>query len=159
MGRFKNKTGERNLLLVLSNKTNGGIEVRKWVDCFTANLGMEGKGKTTGPSVCDKNGIILQQSVVNEELHAILSVVQMTTTDIIPSDIVISEKFNTCRSCQRGATTRAKEQGLDEVTIELNNWWRKVQNSQGSLPNLPMTQLYVESTQALTSKMRFSKSL
>jgi len=97
--------------------------------------------------------------VVNEELHAILSVIQMTTADIIPSDIVILEKFNTYRSFRRGATTRAKEQGFDEVTIELNNQWRKVQNSQGSLPNLPMAQLYVEIAQALTSKMRFSKSL
>ena len=60
MGRFKNETGERNLLLVFSNKTNGRIEVRKWVDRFTALLEMEGKGKTTGPVVCDKNGIILQ---------------------------------------------------------------------------------------------------
>ena len=159
MGRFKNETGERNLLLVFANKTNGGIEVRKWVDRFTALLEMEGKGKTTGPAVCDKDGIVLQRSVVNEELHAVLSGVQMTTEDIIPSDIVISEKFNTYRSFRRGATTRAKEQGVDEPTIELNNRWRKVQNSQGSLPNLPMTQLYVEITQALTSKMRFSKSL
>jgi len=92
---------------------------------------------------------------VNKELHAVLSLVQKTTTDIIPSDIVILEKFNTYRSFRRVATTRAKEQGIDEITIELNNQWRKVQNTQGSLLNLPMTQLYVEIAQALTSKMRF----
>ena len=59
MGGFKNETGERNLLLVFANKSNGGVEVRKWVDRFTALLEMEGKGKATGPAVCDKKGIVL----------------------------------------------------------------------------------------------------
>ena len=43
--------------------------------------------------------------------------------------------------------------------FEQFNRWRKVQNKQGGLPNLPMSQLYVEITQALSSKLRFSKSL
>jgi hypothetical protein len=29
MGRFKNETGERNLVIVLANRTAGGLEVRK----------------------------------------------------------------------------------------------------------------------------------
>ena len=32
MGRFKNGTGERNLVLVLANETNGGLKGRKWID-------------------------------------------------------------------------------------------------------------------------------
>ena len=58
-----------------------------------------------------------------------------------------------------GATTRAKERKVDESVIEMNNRWRKWQNKQGSLPNLPMSQLYVEITQALSTKLRFSSSL
>ena len=38
MGRFKNETGERNLVLVLANETNGGLKLRKWIDRFTALL-------------------------------------------------------------------------------------------------------------------------
>ena len=34
MGCFKNKTGERNILLALASVTASGIEVRKWVERF-----------------------------------------------------------------------------------------------------------------------------
>ena len=158
MGRFKNETGERNLVLVLANETNGGLKVRKWVDRFTALLKLEDRGSSTGPAICDEAGMVIARSVINDELHSVLSLLQ-TTTQVIPADIIVTEKFNIHRSFRRGATTRAKEQGVDEPTIELNNRWRKVQNCQGGLPNLPMSQLYVEITQALTSKLRFSKSL
>ena len=78
---------------------------------------------------------------------------------LIPAGIDIDSRFNVYRSFRRGATTRAKEQGVDEPTIEMNNRWRKWQNKQGSLPNLPMSQLYVEISQAITSKLCFSRSL
>ena len=86
--------------------------------------------------ICDKKGMVLERNLINDELHAALSIVQ-TTTQAIPADIIVSEKFNIHRSFRRGATTRAKEQGVGEATIEMNNRWRKVQNCQGGLPNLP----------------------
>jgi hypothetical protein len=159
MGRFKNETGERNLVLVLANKTEGGLEIRKWTDRFTALLLAEGKHKTTGPAICDKDGYVLERWRVNGELHNVLKQVQANRPGILPVDIDVDKKFNTYRSFRHGATTRAKEQGVSEATIVMNNRWRAVQGKQGSLPNLPMTQLYVEISQALTSKLRFSKSL
>jgi len=44
MGRFKNETGERNLVLVLANEINSGLKVRKWIDRFTALLKLEDRG-------------------------------------------------------------------------------------------------------------------
>jgi hypothetical protein len=159
MGRFKNETGERNLVIVLSNVTKSGLQIRKWIDRFTALLLSEGKGRTTGPAICDKDGFVLENWKINGELHQMLKRVQSLNDEIIPNDIDVDKSFNTYRSFRRGATTRAKEQGVSEATIGLNNRWRSVQNKQGSLPKLPMTQLYVEISQALTSKLRFSKSL
>lgn len=52
MGCFKNETGERNLVIVLANKTNGELEVRIWVDCFNALLLLEGREKEVGPALC-----------------------------------------------------------------------------------------------------------
>ena len=63
--------------------------------------------------------------------------------------IVVSEKFNIHRLIRRGAMMRAKEQGVDEATIEMNNRWQKVQNCQGGLPNLQMSQLNVDISKAL----------
>ena len=159
MGRFKNETGERNLVIVLANETKGGLHVRKWVDRFTALLMMEEKHLITGPAVCDQEGFAYSGWTLTNELRDMLKQVRSTTTEIIPSGLEIDKCFSAYRSFRRGATTRAKEQGVSEPTIHMNNRWRTVQNKQGSLPKLPMTQLYVELTQALTSKLRFSKSL
>jgi len=60
MGRFKNETGERNLVLVLANETNGGLKVRKWIDIFTALLKVEDRGSSTGPAICDEAGMVLE---------------------------------------------------------------------------------------------------
>jgi hypothetical protein len=159
MGRFKNETGERNLLMVLANVTNGGLDIRKCMDRFTSVLSLEGRSATIGPAVCNRDGSAMERWRLNGELHDILERVQSQQNDIIPLDIEVRERFNIHRLFRRGATTRAKEMNVPEATIELNNRWRKVQNKQGGLPNLPMSQLYVEISQALTSKLRFSRSL
>jgi hypothetical protein len=159
MGRFKNETGERNLLMVLANITNGGLDIRKCVDRFTSILMIEGKGEKTGPAVCNENGDSMERWRLNNELHDVMEKVQALENDVVPLDIEVRERFNIHRSFRRGATTRAKEMSVPEATIELNNRWRKVQNKQGGLPNLPMSQLYIEISQALSSKLRFSRSL
>jgi hypothetical protein len=48
MGRFKQETGERNLIMVLANETNGSLLVRKWIDLLTGFLKAESKGDTCG---------------------------------------------------------------------------------------------------------------
>jgi hypothetical protein len=159
MGRFKNETGERNLLLVLANETEGGLKIRRWINRFTELLLSEGRDRTTGPAICDLEGFVLEKWRLDGELHNMLKQVQLLNPVLIPADVEVEKKFNTYRSFRRGATTRAKEKGVSEPTIAMNNRWRKVEAKQGGLPNLPMTQLYVEISQALTTKLRFSKSL
>jgi hypothetical protein len=159
MGRFKQETGERNLIMVLANETKSGLKIRKWVDLLTGLLKAEGKDSEVGPAICNKDGYMMERWTLNGELHSALTKVQEEGDGLIPSSMVVDERYNIYRSFRRGATTRAKEQGVDEPTIEMNNRWRKWQNKQGSLPNLPMTQLYVEISQALASKLRFSASL
>lgn len=159
MGRFKQETGERNLIIVLSNVTDGGLNIRKWVDLLSGLLLFENREGEVGPALCNKNGYMIDRWRLNGELQSMMAKVQELGRGIIPGGAEVDRRFNVYRSFRRGATTRAKERGVDEPTIEMNNRWRKWQNKQGSLPNLPMSQLYVEISQALTSKLRFSKSL
>ena len=158
MGRFKQETGERNLIIVLANITSSNLNIRKWVDLLSGLLNAEGRHTEVGPAICDKEGFMLERWKLNGELHSSLSKIQSLDNTLIPLSIKVDERFNVYRSFRRGATTRAKEQGIDEPTIEMNNRWRKWQN-RGSMPNLPMTQLYVEISQALASKLRFSLGL
>jgi hypothetical protein len=127
MGRFKNETGKRILIIVLSNVTKSGLQIQKWIDRFTALLLSEGKGRTTGPAICDKDGFVLENWKINAgELHEMLKRVQSLSDGVIPGDIDVERNFNTYRLFQRGATTRAKEQGVSEAMIGLNNRWRLV---------------------------------
>jgi hypothetical protein len=100
----------------------------------------------------------MERWCLNNELHDVLERVQSLSNDVLPLDVEVWEHFNIHRSFRQGATTRAKQKNVPEATIELNNRWRKVQNRGGGLPNLPMSQLYIEISQALSSKLHFSHS-
>ena len=145
--------------MIVANRTSGGLDVRKYIERFSSLLSSEGGGVGVGPAVCDKNGVVVYKPALNNEFHEALEKVQNHETNTIPSDADMRERFNAHRSFRRGATTRAKEMNVPESIIELNNRWRKVQGKQGGLPRLPMSQLYVEITQPISSKRRFSKSL
>jgi hypothetical protein len=159
MGRFKNETGERNLLIVLANVTKGGINVRKWVEALVTMLKSEGRQKDVGPAICDTQGYQIEMWKLNDELQSMIYRVKEINAKLIPDGIVIEERFKLYRSFRRGATTRAKEMDVPEPIIEMNNRWRKFQRKQGSLPNLPMTQLYIDIRQSFASKLKFSKSI
>ena len=73
--------------------------------------------------------------------------------------VKVEKKMSVHRSFRRGATTRAKEAKVDQTIVDLNNRWRKVQEKKGALPSLPMSQLYLEISQALGSKLAFSRIL
>ena len=120
MGKFKNETGECNLVMVLANETRSGLGIRHWVDKFSGLLKSEGRGIEPGPAVCNSDGYCMESWQLNKELHSVLERLQCLSPLIIPGDIVILESFNIRRSFRRGATTYAKEQGVNESTIELN---------------------------------------
>ena len=159
MGRFKGETGERNLILVLVNVTDSGLEIRKWVDRLTALLAFEQRNLVIGPAICDSQGAVLSLRDLNLEFHKVLGEIQKEKSELLPPDVEIAEHYNVYRSFRRGATTRAQEQKVPSSVIEMNNRWRKVQNNQGNLPRLPMNQLYLEITQIMKTKLLFSKSL
>lgn len=159
MGRFKGETGERNMLIVLANVSRSGLNIRKWVDRLSALLVWEEKAAEVGPAICDNDGTVYSSSFLNENLHSVLEIIQHNQSGLIPLDIDVVEKYSTYRSFRRGATTHAQEQQVPISIIEMNNRWRKVERRQGSLPRLPMTQLYLEITQVLKTKLQFSQSL
>ena len=159
MGRFKNETGERNVLLAFVNVTKAGLPVRWWLELLARVLVMERKHKVVGPAFCNEDGTVLERYKLNELLHEGLEKVQLTKPHILDPSIKVEERMSIHRSFRRGATTRATEQGLPEPLLNLNNRWRKVQQKKGALPSLPMSQLYLEISQALGSKLAFSRIL
>ena len=72
MGRFKQETGERNLIIVLANVTKGGLHIRKWVDLLSGLLEAEGRIEEVGPALCSDNGYMIERWRLNGELHSIM---------------------------------------------------------------------------------------
>jgi len=58
---------------------------------------------------------------VNAEVHVAINKLHERLPKLIPKEIVEAGRVNLYRSFRRGVTTRAKEQGVDEPTIEMNN--------------------------------------
>ena len=159
MGRFKGETGERNLIFCLANVSVSGIPNRRWLERLARLLRLEGRHKEAGPAFCDSEGFVLSSSVLNKELHFVLSNLQASRPDLIANDVVVTEAYNVYRSFRRGSTTRAREAKVPKDIIEINNRWSKVERKSGGMPRMSMADLYTEIKQALATKLRFSKSL
>lgn len=159
MGRFKAETGTRNFMMALANESDSGLEIGRWVHLLSAKLEMEGLSKSIGPAICNADGSLVTSQELNAELHDVLLEIQANSPELIVSSIDVKYKYSINRSFRRGSTTRAREKGVSEATISINNRWRQVERSGGSMPNLRMIDLYTEISQTLVSRLRFSKSL
>lgn len=158
MGRFKNETGERNLLLTLASETQSGIQIRKWVERLIILLIREGRSNHVGPAICERDGFLMERWKINGILHDALTRVQ-AETDLIPNDIDVTLKYSMHRSARRGMYTRAREAKVPDFIIESNMRWSKFQKRSGGMPNLPMTELYLEISQTLATQTAFSLAL
>ena len=105
------------------------------------------------------SGYVLTQSFLNVELWNVLNKVRHRKPQLLGGDLELEKKFKMFRSFRRGATTRAKEMKIGETALNMNNRRRKVQNKSGTMPNLPMSDLYTEIQPALLTRLRFSKIL
>ena len=94
---------------------------------------------------------------INGILYEALARIQ-AETNLIPNDIDVTLKYSMHRSARRGMHTRAREAKVDFI-IESNMRWSKFQKCSGGMPNLPMTELYLEISQTLATKTAFSLAL
>ncbi|GFH48959.1 hypothetical protein CTEN210_05435 [Chaetoceros tenuissimus] len=121
MGRFKAETGTRNFMMALAYESASGLEIGRWVHLLSALLKMEGLSKSVGPAICDADGLLITAQELNAELHDMLLEIQANSPELIASTIDVKFKYSINRSFRRGATTRARENGVREDTISINN--------------------------------------
>ena len=68
------------------------------------------------------------------------------------------EQYSLWRSGRRGATTAARNNGVDEGVITLMGRWRKAEQSKGTKPGLPMSQVYTEVKQSVPAMLKFAST-
>ena len=85
--------------------------------------------------------------------------VQEATPELIDQDIDVVEDYGLSRSCRRGATTHAKNQGVADTDIELQMHWAGKDNDNGKQLQHKMCNNYTDIREAIPTLLRFSKAL
>jgi hypothetical protein len=157
LGRFKGETGERWHLLPIVWKTRSGIEAGTWASRMLESL-LERK-RRQGFVFADKKGKQTKASTLEPRFFDQLHWVRMRYPDLFPPNVNIEDDYGIPRSCRRGSSTEAANQGVPSEIIEMICRWRKVERAQGRAPNLGMREHYMEVTQALDAFLQYSRPL
>jgi hypothetical protein len=144
LGRFKNELGEAKHVAVVVNTSSSGLEYRKWVERLVWILMREGREHVAGPAFCRMDGSMIRSYELDAEFHKALRKVRDCRPDLIPEGLDIEQVYGTYRSLRRGSNTRATEQGVGKVCIDLINRWRKFENKRGGKPSMSMREHYLE---------------
>jgi hypothetical protein len=157
LGRFKGETGERWHLLPIVWKTRSGIEAGNWAGRLLQSL--QERRRLNGFVFSNKKGKQAKASTLEPKFFGQLNWVRLRYPDLFPPNVNIEDDFGIPRSCRRGASTEAANQGVGTEIIELICRWRKVERAQGRAPNLGMREHYMEVSQALETYLQFSRPL
>ena len=156
-GRFKTETGELVHHKPLACVTASGLRVEVW---FGRMLSWHtSRGHHTGPAFRDSRGKRVSPSFYAQAVMDVLARVQKHHPDLIAEKINVSEEFGLGRSFRRGATSRARDAGLSEQTITLNNRWSTVESGKGRKPGFGMASHYTDVRLVLGPLLEFSKAL
>jgi len=149
VGRFKNEDGERYHLTPLAWRTASGIELGVWVTRLVELMILQNLQR--GPAFSNRRGQPLDTRWLELELMDRLHIIQGERPDLIASDVNVHEDYGISRSFRRGATTEARNRGVQPNDIDVMNRWRNAENAQGRKPCLRMQDHYSDIPQMVPS--------
>lgn len=91
--------------------------------------------------------------------HRFLKEVQARRPDLISEKVDVEREFSVRRSLRRGSTTHARNRGVPDGVVEINNRWRKQQNARNREASLAMVETYTDALASLPLLLRYSASL
>jgi hypothetical protein len=157
LGRFKGETGETYHLLCTVDRTNHGLEPRKWVGRYMQSL--VDRGIRNGHLFWDANGSRMKAGYFEPQFFHRLSQVQQSNPELLSQDIEVEEEFGIFSSFRQGATSEAVNNGVQPDQIDANNRWRKMYQARGSRPTLAMREHYTDVRLTLNHRLMFSRAL
>ena len=157
LGRFKNEDGSRYHLMLSVDKTNSGIEVRKWVERLA--LYLKNENRLSGPAFCHPNGSSYTSVEMNDHFHTLLEDVQSFREDLLPTSVDIHEDYNIFRSLRRGSTARATDMRVPKTVIELHNRWKTIENSKGQRSQNSMSDYYTDLRLTSNIRLQYTRAL
>jgi hypothetical protein len=155
-GRFKGETGLRWHCLPIPIRTRSKLPIWKWFNRSLTRK-VEVEGRKTGWFFSDNNGQKQKMSYYDVILTEHMATAAAAYPDVIGETMDL-EQFSLWRSGRRGATTVARNHGVDKGIITLMGRWRKVEQAKGTKPGLPMSQVYTEVKHSVPAMLKFASS-
>ncbi len=90
--------------------------------------------------------------------RSLAALVRATNSWLMPQAIKL-EDFSLWRLPLRGAVLKTTQRGVNSKVIEQVNRWRSKEEAKGSVPNLPMRQVYTEVRSTLPTMLVYSQAL
>lgn len=119
LGRFKGETGENYHLMCIVDKTNHGLEPRRWIGRLL-NL-YDSMGIQNGPYFRDNKGQHLRARDFEPKFHERLDFVKAIKPHLMTSVEDVMEEYGIYRSFRRVETSEAVNQGVPPEVIDANN--------------------------------------
>jgi hypothetical protein len=156
-GHFKGEVDSRWHMVPIRDQTHSNIPFQHWMERIMSqriNYQQCSKGWLfeTGTGARAKFGRY------NATFHSLVALAWATNSQCVPHAIKL-EDFSLWQSPQRGAVLETMHQGVKSKVMELVNRWRSKEGAKGSVPNLPMQQVYMEVQSMLPTMPKYSQAL
>ena len=146
LGKIKGEHNDREHCIPCSSKTTSGIDVK-----FTVFRLMEEKRKlgfTSGPAISNTKGVLYTSSEIDDLLIEILEELFEEEPTLFPpvvdSKLSLRDSYHCFRTFRRTSDSRAIEQNVSQLDIDVINRWDQVERSKGKKPSQPMRMHYAE---------------
>ena len=156
-GRFKGESGESYHLVVVTAKSNSGLQIGPWIK--RALEWRERRRIERGFLFADESGRRATLKDFDGEILERIARVQSSFPELILSSINVHEEYGLSRSFRRGSNSEALNRGVSEATIDRNNRWRKVERAGARKAKLQMRDHYTEVLVSLKRYLEYSQAL
>ena len=156
-GRFKGESGESYHLVVVTAKSNSGLQIGPWIK--RALEWRERRRIERGFLFADESGRRTTLKDFDGEILERIARVQSSFPELILSSINVHEEYGLSRSFRRGSNSEALNRGVSEATIDRNNRWRKVERAGARKAKLQMRDHYTEVLVSLKRYLEYSQAL
>jgi hypothetical protein len=163
VGRFKRTVGEKKYVQPLAIRSLSGLEYRLWM--YRMLVEYERSGIKAGPvfrrTKKKATDAVMRARVGDMDLllHPLLLRVQARLPGLIGEDVNVEGEYSVSRSCKRGATAQARNQGIPTDVIEANNRWKRHERARGSNPHMSLLERYTDARASIPLLVKFSGGL
>jgi hypothetical protein len=156
-GQFKGEVDSRWHMVPISDKTRSNIPFRLWMERIMQQR-VHYEHRTKGRLFETKTGARAKFGKYDSTFRSLVTLARATNSRLVPSAIE-PDDFSLWRSPRRGAVLETTQQGVDSKVMELINRWRSKEAAKGSMPNLPMRQVYTKVKSTLPTMMQYPRAL